>query len=226
MPDSHIFKFNRKSHKFDEFQTVLTPYTAFSIESFHIGSDGYFAIGNHLNVESNFTESEIVKFDPQQNKFVHFQPIYTHGCRHILPLHVDGKQLLISSNFFNTTSSKVFSEVYSYNAASDKFEYIQSLPSLSVVHHSGITFGSETFLFMSNFYNGQSYKVKSEIFKWDAQAQEFVHLQFIRTKGVRESNFFVMDNDLYLAVANSHDGTTYMVDSIIYKYCDGQFSIE
>ena len=74
---------------------------------------------------------------------------------------------------------------------------------------------------MVNHYDG-TYQLDSEVFQWNGQRFSVFHK--ISTKGAGNFNFFTMNGEDYLAVANHYDGSTHSVKSVIYKWSGGKFN--
>ena len=89
------------------------------------------------------------------------------------------------------------------------------------------TIGTDTYLALANAYDGISYNTNSKIYKWvpslacfgkDASSVCGTAYQLIATNGAAKWESFTIGADTYLAVANSRNDVTRIVDSKIYKW--------
>ncbi|XP_032132483.1 thrombospondin-type laminin G domain and EAR repeat-containing protein-like [Sapajus apella] len=64
----------------------------------------------------------------------------------------------------------------------------------------------------------ESYVINSVIYELNVTAQAFVKFQDILTCSALDWEFFSVGEDSFLVVANSFDGRTFSVNSIIYRW--------
>jgi len=81
------------------------------------------------------------------------------------------------------------------------------------------------YLAIAAFQDNNSVEINSTILKWDSDSSKFLSFQEISTLGASDWEFFTIENDYYLAVANYRSDTSFIENSIIYKWNGNQFIV-
>ena len=129
----------------------------------------------------------------------------------------------------NSRLSQLLSQVVSDECSSSSstsnnaLVLFQSIPTQAAFDLEYFTLNGQSYLAVANYNNGTSYAINSQIFKFDATSNSFLLFQSIPTQGATDWEFFTIDNQSYLAVANSYNGTTRAVNSFIYRFNGAQF---
>ena len=80
--------------------------------------------------------------------------------------------------------------------------------------------GNHYFLAVANAADSDTWNVDSIVYQYDATnpTAPFQEIQKIPTHGAYDFESFVIENQTYLVVANSNDGSSTSINSIIYQY--------
>ena len=83
--------------------------------------------------------------------------------------------------------------------------------------------GDQHYLAVANHYDGTSYRQNSVIYQWSLSQEQFVVFQSIETFGAHSFDFFEITNEQFLAISNYRDGSSYCINSSIYKWNSNKF---
>jgi Concanavalin A-like lectin/glucanases superfamily/EPTP domain/PKD domain len=201
--DSKIYKWNGSS--FVEFQAIPTN-SASDWESFEIGGDTYLAVANQYNGSTHNIDSRIYKWNG--SSFVEFQAIPTNHAFDWESFEIGGDTYLAVANHYNDSTNNIDSKIYKWNGT--LFVEFQAIPTNGASDWESFEIGGVPYLAVANTI--------PKIYKWNGTL--FVEFQAIPTNGADWESFEI-GGDTYLAVANFFDGSTYNIDSKIYKAGDG-----
>jgi hypothetical protein len=96
----------------------------------------------------------------------------------------------------------------------------QTLPTVGALQPAPFQINGEHFLAIPNYFNGQSYHLNSQIYKWNGT--QFSLVQTIPTFGAYDLHPFSVGDQHFLAIAN-FDQNVYAANSEIYKWNGSQF---
>jgi hypothetical protein len=211
--DSKIYRWN--GSVFTETQSIPTS-GARDWEFFTIDGESYLAVANYKDDGTSNIYSRIYHWNG--TIFTETQTIFTQGAHDWEFFTIDGESYLAVANSDDGDRS-VNSKIYRWNGSS--FTHFQSIRTLGASDWEFFTIGSEHLLAMANAaskYNSTS-NVDSTVHRWNGES--FVQMQSIPTNGAKDWEFFTIDNEPYLAVANlRHDSTTYVTPSKLYAVSD------
>ena len=83
--------------------------------------------------------------------------------------------------------------------------------------------GDQHYLAVANFQNRGSYRQNSVIYQWSLSQEQFVFFQSIKTSAAHSFDFFEITNEQFLAISNYRDGSSYFINSFIYKWNSNKF---
>ena len=83
--------------------------------------------------------------------------------------------------------------------------------------------GDQHYLAVANHRDGSSYRQNSVIYQWSLSQEQFVVFQSIETFGAHSFDFFEIKNEQFLAISNYYDGSSYSINSSIYKWNSNKF---
>ena len=83
--------------------------------------------------------------------------------------------------------------------------------------------GDQHYLAVANHRNETSYRQNSVIYQWSLSQEQFVVVQSIETFGAHSFDFFEITNEQFLAISNYYDGSSYSINSYIYKWNSNKF---
>ncbi|KAK6165532.1 hypothetical protein SNE40_022446 [Patella caerulea] len=107
-----------------------------------------------------------------------------------------------------------------------KFEFYQKLSTESAQSCEYFQIRNQFFLAVANYGNSTSKQNNSTIFRWHRRRKKFKPYQEILTWTARDFEYFEIDGDHYLAVANHAEGDSNDVESSIYQWNKGKKRFE
>ncbi|RKZ67812.1 MAG: hypothetical protein DRQ48_09330, partial [Gammaproteobacteria bacterium] len=191
---------------------------AYSWEFFTIGTDHYLAVANYYNGSTYNINSVIYKWNTGTLQFDSYQSIATNGAIDWKFFTISGDYYLAVANYYNGTIRNLNSVIYKWNTGTLQFDSYQSIATSGAYDWNFFTIGSDHYLAISNNYNDTTRNINSVIYKWNTGTTQFDSYQSIATSGSRDWELFIIGSDYYLAVANSYNGSTYNINSVIYKW--------
>ncbi|KAM5275462.1 thrombospondin-type laminin G domain and EAR repeat-containing protein [Hipposideros larvatus] len=220
---SVIYKWSQRKLRFTPYQRVPT-HSARDWEAFEMAGEHFLAVANHREGDNHNINSVIYKWNPRTRLFEPNQTIATCGAYDWEFFTVGPYSFLVVANAFNGTSTKVQSHLYVWLLGS--FQLFQSFLTFGAADWEVFRIGDRIFLAVANSHSydvemqvqNDSYVINSVIYELNVTAQTFVKFQEITTCSALDWEFFSVGEDYFLVVANSFDGNTFLVNSIIYRW--------
>ncbi|VTJ84305.1 Hypothetical predicted protein [Marmota monax] len=220
---SVIYKWSHRKLKFTPYQRIAT-HSARDWEAFEVDGEHFLAVANHREGDNHNIDSVIYKWNPSTRLFEANQTIATSGAYDWEFFTVGPYSFLVVANTFNGTSTKVHSHLYVWLVGS--FRLFQSFLTLGAADWEVFRIGDRLFLAVANSHSydvgmqlrNDSYTINSVIYELNVTAQAFVKFQDIPTCSALDWEFFSVGEDHFLVVANSFDGESFSVNSIIYRW--------
>ncbi|XP_070108569.1 thrombospondin-type laminin G domain and EAR repeat-containing protein isoform X2 [Equus caballus] len=220
---SVIYKWSQRKLRFTPYQRVPT-HSARDWEAFQVAGEHFLAVANHREGDNHNINSVIYKWNPRTRLFETNQTIATSGAYDWEFFTVGPYSFLAVANAFNGTSTKVLSHLYVWLVGS--FQLFQSFQTFGAADWEVFRIGERTFLAVANSHSydvemqvqNDSYVINSVIYELNVSAQAFVKFQEVLTCSALDWEFFSVGEDYFLVVANSFDGKTFSVNSIIYRW--------
>ncbi|KAM5153820.1 thrombospondin-type laminin G domain and EAR repeat-containing protein [Callospermophilus lateralis] len=220
---SVIYKWSHRKLKFTPHQRIAT-HSARDWEAFEVDGEHFLAVANHREGDNHNIDSVIYKWNPSTRLFEANQTIATSGAYDWEFFTVGPYSFLVVANTFNGTSTKVHSHLYVWLVGS--FRLFQSFLTLGAADWEVFRIGDRLFLAVANSHSydvgmqlrNDSYTINSVIYELNVTAQAFVKFQDIPTCSALDWEFFSVGEDHFLVVANSFDGESFSVNSIIYRW--------
>ncbi|XP_011724163.2 thrombospondin-type laminin G domain and EAR repeat-containing protein [Macaca nemestrina] len=220
---SVIYKWSHRKLKFTPYQSIAT-HSARDWEAFEVDGEHFLAVANHREGDNHNIDSVIYKWNPATRLFEANQTIATSGAYDWEFFSVGPYSFLVVANTFNGTSTKVHSHLYIRLLGS--FQLFQSFPTFGAADWEVFHIGERIFLAVANSHSydvemqvqNDSYVINSVIYELNVTAQAFVKFQDILTCSALDWEFFSVGEDYFLVVANSFDGRSFSVNSIIYRW--------
>ncbi|RVE57377.1 hypothetical protein OJAV_G00215740 [Oryzias javanicus] len=219
--DSVIYKWSKKRKRFVSFQTLQT-YCARDWEAFYINHNTYLAVANHRWGNNNHTiESVIYKWNKSTKAFEIYQMIPTSGAYDWEFFSVGPYHFLVVANAFDGVTTSVDSVIYIW--IDGRFQVFQKIKTFCATDWEMFQIGSRVFLVVANGHRlsgtGPSqYTINSTIYELDIGGQMFVRFQDIVTYSAVDWEFFSLGEEHFLVVANSFNGESYSLNSILYRW--------
>ncbi|XP_020032808.1 thrombospondin-type laminin G domain and EAR repeat-containing protein [Castor canadensis] len=220
---SVIYKWSPRKLKFTLYQRIVT-HSARDWEAFKVDGEHFLAVANHREGDNHNIDSIIYKWNPSTQLFEVNQTIATSGAYDWEFFTVGPYSFLVVANTFNGTSTKVHSHLYIWLVGS--FQLFQSFLTFGAADWEVFHIGDRIFLAVANSHSydvemqlqNDSYVISSVIYELNVTAQTFVKFQDIPTCSALDWEFFSIGEDHFLVVANSFDGNSFSVNSIIYRW--------
>ncbi|XP_050833878.1 thrombospondin-type laminin G domain and EAR repeat-containing protein isoform X3 [Serinus canaria] len=210
-PGSAIYRWT--DGKFVHYQNIPT-HQAQSWKYFTIGKKIFLAVANFEQNERGQEFSVIFKWSRRKEKFLAYQRISTHSARDWEAFVIQGEAFLAVVNHREdraaTSSSSRPPSPQTFGAADWEVFHIGDRVFLAVANSHSYDSGMPA---PSNFY-----AINSSIYELNITAQMFVKFQDLLTYSALDWEFFSVGDDSFLVVANSFDGFTFSVNSIIYRW--------
>ncbi|KAJ8255330.1 hypothetical protein GJAV_G00203650 [Gymnothorax javanicus] len=218
---SVIYKWSPKKQKFLPYQTLET-YSARDWEAFTIQGEAFLAVANHRQGEHNHNiNSVIYKWNPGAKVFEINQTIQTSGAYDWEFFSIGPYHFLVVANTFNGFSTHVNSVIYVWLGG--MFKPFQAISTFGATDWEMFQIGNRVFLAVANgqkFYENvpSLYAINSTIYELSMTTKTFLKFQDIVTYSAVDWEFFAMGDEKFLVVANSFDGTSHSLNSVIYRW--------
>ena len=202
------------SYHFEKFQDFPTR-EAHAVEHFTINGNLFLAFANYASEtsEKHNTDSFIYKFNDLTERFFLYQTIGTSGALDVEYFTISEEHYLAVANSFDGTTSRLNSVIYRWNGT--LFVSFQNLTTLGGDGFNFFTIDKEPFLTAANLWDGVTNSINSVIYKW--KDKRFEKFQEIATDGCRKSVAFGINNESYVAFANTPG------NSVVYKWSGKRF---
>ncbi|XP_052004952.1 thrombospondin-type laminin G domain and EAR repeat-containing protein-like [Xyrauchen texanus] len=218
---SVIYKWSTRKQKFIHYQSLNT-YNARDWEAFHIQDEAFLAVANHRQGERNHNiDSVIYKWNPVTQFFEVNQTIQTSGAYDWEFFIMGPYNFLVVANTFNGRSTVIDSTIYIWLGG--MFQPYQSIKTFGAIDWEMFQIGNRMFLAVANSQmlteEGKiMYSINSTIYELSMKSQAFIKFQDIETNSALDWEYFTVGDDKFLVVANSYDGTSYLLNSVIYRW--------
>ncbi|KAM9842476.1 thrombospondin-type laminin G domain and EAR repeat-containing protein-like [Aulostomus maculatus] len=218
---SVIYKWSRRRKQFVRFQTLRT-HCARDWEAFDINQQTYLVVANHRIGNNNHTINSVVyKWNKLTKSFQAHQTLQTSGAYDWEFFTVGPYHFLVVANAFDGVTTNVDSVIYIW--VNGSFQVFQTIKTFCATDWEMFQIGSRVFLVVANGHrlhgNGPSqYAINSTIYELDMNGQMFVRFQDIVTYSAVDWEFFSLGEEHFLVVANSFNGESYSLNSILYRW--------
>uniref|UniRef100_A0A3B3S923 Thrombospondin-type laminin G domain and EAR repeats a n=1 Tax=Paramormyrops kingsleyae TaxID=1676925 RepID=A0A3B3S923_9TELE len=203
----------------EDHQDLHTLSETLDIELFHVPSLGLFAA--MANWESSFG-SRIYKWT--DGKFQLYQNISTSEALAWKFFTVDDKMFLAAAiSKERDQGGRELSVIYKWSPQRLQFLLYQSLETHSARDWEAFHIGGEVFLAVANLRQNNNHNIDSVIYKWNPSTEAFEVNQTIQTSGAYDWEFFTVGPYHFLVVANTFNGVSTHIESMIYIWLGGIF---
>uniref|UniRef100_A0A3B3RLE7 Thrombospondin type laminin G domain and EAR repeats n=1 Tax=Paramormyrops kingsleyae TaxID=1676925 RepID=A0A3B3RLE7_9TELE len=218
---SAIYKWSPRKLRFLHYQTLET-HCARDWEAFQIQGEAFLAVANHRAGDNNHNiDSVIYKWNPGTKAFEVNQTIQTSGAYDWEFFTVGPYYFLVVANTFNGVTTHIDSTIYIWLGG--RFQRFQDIKTFGATDWEMFRIGSRVFLAVANsqrlYERGPGvYAINSTIYELDMMTKTFLKFQDIITYSALDWEFFTLGDEKFLVVANSYDGTSYSLNSVIYRW--------
>ncbi|KAM4608607.1 thrombospondin-type laminin G domain and EAR repeat-containing protein-like [Polymixia lowei] len=219
---SIIYRWSWSRSRFLQYQTIQT-HSARDWEAFRIHNTSFLAVANHRRArDSNHNiHSVIYSWNPVTKLFEVNQTLLTSGAYDWEFFMVGPYHFLVVANTFDGVTTSISSTVYIWMDGC--FQPFQHIPTLGATDWEVFHIGERYFLAVANSQRvderGPSlYTINSTIYELNTLTQTFIRFQDILTHSAVDWEFFTVGEEKFLVVANSHDGSSYSLNSVVYRW--------
>ncbi|KAG7463719.1 hypothetical protein MATL_G00179580 [Megalops atlanticus] len=207
--------------KFLRYQTLET-HSARDWEAFYIQGEAFLAVANHRQGDNNHNiNSVIYKWNPSTKAFQVNQTIQTSGAYDWEFFSVGPYHFLVVANTFNGASTYIHSIIYIWLGG--MFQPFQAIRTFGATDWEMFQIENRIFLAVANgqklYETGPSlYAINSTIYELDMTTKTFLKFQDIATYSAVDWEFFTLGDEKFLVVANSYDGMSHSLNSVMYRW--------
>ncbi|XP_069010606.1 thrombospondin-type laminin G domain and EAR repeat-containing protein-like [Embiotoca jacksoni] len=217
---SVIYQWNRRRRRFVRYQTLET-HAALDWEFFHIHNHSFLVVANHRQDSNHNIHSVIYRWNPDTKLFEVNQTVSTSGAYDWEFFSVGSFHFLVVANTFDGRTTSISSSVYVW--LDSCFQTFQNIPTVGATDWEAFQIDGRFFLAVANSQKvserGPSlYSINSTVYELNTLTQTFIRFQDILTHSAVDWEFFTIGDEKFLVVANSHDGTSYSLNSIVYRW--------
>jgi hypothetical protein len=177
------------------------------------------------------TQSVLYKYDGF-GTFVSYQTLWSPATQLFNKVHtfiVDSVRYVALPFFSDGTNREYRCELFTFNETTRLLMSAQNISTFGVTGVSSVTAqNGVTYLAVSNYQNQAGmYNISSYIMRYNNATKLFEHFQNVTTIGAYPPEFYQFSSDTFLTIPNLYDGTTNLLDSVIYKLdaTSGRFSL-
>ncbi|KAM8855508.1 thrombospondin-type laminin G domain and EAR repeat-containing protein-like [Spinachia spinachia] len=219
---SVIYRWNQRRRRFLRHQTLET-HAALDWEAFHIHDHCFLVVANHRRAkDSNHNiQSVIYRWDAETKMFEVNQTLSTSGAYDWEFFSVGPYHFLVVANTFDGQTTSVSSTVYVW--LDGYFQTFQSIPTVGATDWETFQIDGRFFLVVANSQKVSDrgpnlYSLNSTVYELNRLTQTFIRFQDILTHSAVDWEFFTIGEEKFLVVANSHDGSSYSLNSVVYRW--------
>uniref|UniRef100_A0AAY4B9Z8 Thrombospondin-like N-terminal domain-containing protein n=1 Tax=Denticeps clupeoides TaxID=299321 RepID=A0AAY4B9Z8_9TELE len=217
---SVIYKWSPSKLKFFRYQRLET-HSARDWEAFHIRGEDFLAVANHRRADNNHNiDSVIYKWNPGTRAFEVNQTLQTSGAYDWEFFSVGPYYFLVVANTFDGVTTHINSTIYIWLAG--MFQPFQFITTFGATDWEMFQIGNRVFLAVANgelHKKGPSlYTINSSIYELNMALHAFIKFQDIVTSSAVDWEFFSVGDERFLVVANSYNGTSHSLKSVIYRW--------
>uniref|UniRef100_A0A8C4ZCB0 Thrombospondin type laminin G domain and EAR repeats n=1 Tax=Gadus morhua TaxID=8049 RepID=A0A8C4ZCB0_GADMO len=166
-------------------------------------------------------ESVLYRWNRRSKSFEVYQRLQTSGAYDWEFFTVGPYHFLVVANAFDGVTTHVDSVIYVWLSGS--FQVFQTIKTFCATDWEMFQIDGRVFLVVANGHrlhgSGPSeYAINSTIYELDLSARLFVRFQDIITYSAVDWEFFSLGEDYFLVVANSFDGDSYSLNSVLYRW--------
>uniref|UniRef100_A0A673AP45 Thrombospondin type laminin G domain and EAR repeats n=1 Tax=Sphaeramia orbicularis TaxID=375764 RepID=A0A673AP45_9TELE len=217
---SVIYRWSRQRRRFVRHQTLET-HSALDWEAFRIHNHSFLVVANHRQDSNHNIHSVIYRWNPNTKLFEVNQTLSTSGAYDWEFFSIGPYHFLVVANTFDGRTTIINSRIYIW--MNGCFQTFQDIPTVGATDWEWFQIDGRFFLAVANSQmvpdRGPSvYSINSTVYELNTLTQTFIRFQDILTHSAVDWEFFTVGGDKFLVVGNSHDGVSYSLNSVIYRW--------
>ncbi|KAM3608165.1 uncharacterized protein V6R79_020260 [Siganus canaliculatus] len=217
---SVIYQWHRRRRRFLRHQTLET-HSAVDWEAFQIQDQSFLVVANHRRDSNHNIHSVVYRWNPSTQLFEVNQTLDTSGAYDWEFFSVGPFHFLVVANTFDGRTTAISSTLYVW--LDGCFRSFQSIKTFGATDWETFQIDGRFFLAVANSQKVTErgpnlYSINSTVYELNPFTQTFIRFQDILTHSAVDWEFFTVGQDKFLVVANSHDGSSYSLNSVIYRW--------
>ncbi|XP_058478466.1 thrombospondin-type laminin G domain and EAR repeat-containing protein-like [Solea solea] len=219
---SVIYRWSRRQRRFLRHQSLET-HGALDWEAFQIHNHSFLVVANHRRArDSNHNiHSVVYRWNPHTQLFEVNQTLLTSGAYDWEFFVVGPYHFLVVANTFDGRSTSVSSSVYVW--VDGCFQTFQNIPTVGATDWETFVIDGRFFMVVANSQrvsvsDANVYSINSTVYELSSLTHSFIRFQDILTHSAVDWEFFTIGDEKFLVVANSYDGSSYSLNSVIYRW--------
>ncbi|XP_040004914.1 thrombospondin-type laminin G domain and EAR repeat-containing protein [Xiphias gladius] len=217
---SVIYRWNRQRRRFLRFQTLET-HGALDWEAFQIHNHSFLVVANHRRDSNHNIQSVIYRWNPKTKLFEVNQTLSTSGAYDWEFFTVGPYHFLVVANTFDGQTTTISSTIYVW--LDGCFQTFQNIPTVGATDWETFQIDGRFFLAVANSQkvsdsDPSPYSINSTVYELSTLTQTFIRFQDILTHSAVDWEFFTIGDEKFLVVANSYDGSSYSLNSVVYRW--------
>ncbi|XP_063743946.1 thrombospondin-type laminin G domain and EAR repeat-containing protein-like isoform X3 [Eleginops maclovinus] len=210
-PGSGLYKWRNGS--FTLYQNISTQ-EARAWKHFSIDGKVFLVVANSREVEPEL--SVIYRWHQRRRRFLRHQTLETHSALDWESFSIHNHSFLVVANHRRARDSNhnIHSVIYRWNP---------NTQTLGATDWETFQIDGRFFLAVANSQKvcerGPSlYSINSTVYELNTLTHSFIRFQDILTHSAVDWEFFTVGEEKFLVVANSHDGSSYSLNSVLYRW--------
>ncbi|XP_041858336.1 thrombospondin-type laminin G domain and EAR repeat-containing protein-like isoform X2 [Melanotaenia boesemani] len=217
---SFVYRWNWRRRRFLRYQTLET-HAAQDWEAFQIHNHNFLVVANHRRGSDHNIHSVIYRWNPDTELFEVNQTLSTSGAYDWEFFSVGPYHFLVVANTFNNQTTTISSTIYIW--LDGCFRTFQNITTVGATDWEAFQIDGRFFLAVANSQKVSShgpslYSINSTVYELNTLTQTFIRFQDVPTHSALDWEFFTVGDENFLVVANSHDGTSYSLNSMVYRW--------
>ncbi|XP_072300245.1 thrombospondin-type laminin G domain and EAR repeat-containing protein-like [Eucyclogobius newberryi] len=219
---SALYRWSPARRRFVQHQSIET-HLALDWEAFHIHNHSFLVVANHRRAQDSDHNiySVIYRWNPLTKRLEVFQKLRTVGAYDWEFFSVQQHHFLVVANTFDGRTTSVSSTIFIWSQG--HFQHFQDILTQGAVDWEAFSFEGRYFLAVANSQRvsdrGPSdYSINSTVYELNPLTLTFQRFQDILTHSAVDWEFFTVGDERFLVVGNSHDGSSYSLNSVIYRW--------
>uniref|UniRef100_M3ZZ42 Thrombospondin type laminin G domain and EAR repeats n=1 Tax=Xiphophorus maculatus TaxID=8083 RepID=M3ZZ42_XIPMA len=217
---STIYRWNRRQKRFLRYQTLET-HSARDWEAFQIHNNSFLVVANHMRDSNHNIHSVIYRWNPDTKLFEVNQTLSTSGAYDWEFFTIGPYHFLVVANTFNGQNTTISSTIYVW--LDGCFRSYQNITTVGATDWETFQIDGRFFLAVANSQrfsrkSQSTYNINSTVYELNMFTQTFLRFQDIPTHSALDWEFFTIGDEKFLVVANSYDGSSYSVNSVVYRW--------
>ncbi|KAM4559500.1 thrombospondin-type laminin G domain and EAR repeat-containing protein-like [Odontesthes bonariensis] len=217
---SVIYRWDQRRRRFLRHQTLET-HSAQDWEAFQIHNHSFLVVANHRRGTHHNIPSVVYRWNPDTKLFELNQTLPSSGAYDWEFFTIERFHFLVVANTFNDQTTTISSTIYIWQDGS--FRTFQNITTVGATDWEAFQIDGRFFLAVANSQKVSSqgpifYSINSTVYELNMLTQTFIRFQDILTHSALDWEFFTVGDEKFLVVANSHDGSSYSLNSVVYRW--------